>query len=67
MIYLIKVIDRNSYGVVTYAATDIGDIDLLPRKGLSSTSTCQLITASGLRVFMFTQDDPEQDGMWVEI
>ena len=62
---MIKMINVNPNGVIEYSATEQSDIANLP-KNVESTSTCQLITDSGLTVYMFRKTG-EKAGKWVAI
>ena len=62
---MIRIINVNPNGVIEYSATEQSDIANLP-KNVESTSTCQLITTSGLTVYMF-QKTGEKTGNWIAI
>ena len=62
---MIKIINVNPNGVIEYSATEQSDIANLPTN-VESTSTCQLITDSGLTVYMFRKTG-EKTGKWVAI
>ena len=62
---MIKITNVNPNGVIEYSATEQTDITKLPTN-VESTSTCQLITDSGLRVYMFRKTG-EKTGKWVAI
>lgn len=62
---MIKIINVNPNGVIEYSATEQSDIAKLPTN-VESTSTCQLITTSGLTVYMFQKTD-EKTGNWIAI
>ena len=62
---MIKPINVNPNGVIEFAATETADIDKLPTN-VETTSTCQLITAAGLTVYMF-QKTGDKTGNWIAI
>ena len=62
---MIKMINVNPNGVIEYSATEQSDIVNLPTN-VESTSTCQLITDSGLTVYMFRKTG-EKTGNWIAI
>ena len=62
---MIKMINVNPNGVIEYSATEQSDIANLPTN-VESTSTCQLITDSGLTVYKY-QKTGEKTGKWVAI
>lgn len=66
-----KVLSTTDKGVVQYAITELSDLELLPKKGITVTSTAILINPElGLKVFMFYDADGDkstEDGQWIEI
>lgn len=64
---MIEKINETKYGCVEYFVGDISEIDLLPKKGIKSGSTAQLLNENGLRVFMFKRPSKDSVGTWIEI
>lgn len=64
---MIKILKCSNTGVIDYCVTKEEDINNLPKQGLTIGSSAQLINSQGLRVYMFTQEDKNIDGQWVEI
>lgn len=66
-----KLIKGGIYGVQDYSLDNESDVDLLPKRGLATTSSAMLCRGGDVRIWFFTRNiDPitgkEIDGQWDE-
>ena len=60
-----KVIDVNDYKVTQYALETLEDVNTLPKKGITTTSTAICPNGGDMKVFIFTENtNPDGTGTW---
>ena len=66
----IKKMSESKYGVAEYIITSEEDVNELPIKGLTTSSTAKLINEDGtIRIFIYYNENlkKNEEGIWFEI
>lgn len=65
---MLHVTSSNAYGVVDYSIDKESDVELLPKRGLTTGSNATLTLGGIMRLWFFTQASEEnKDGIWDEL